>query len=54
MKMSFEQANQFGNDIKVIYEALGYKVVDVPLDPPALRANFILKSVFDNTLDTKS
>ncbi|MEE9451900.1 MAG: AAA family ATPase [Gammaproteobacteria bacterium] len=47
-KMSFEQANEFGNNIKTIYEALGYNVVDVPFDPPLARANFILEAVEDN------
>lgn len=52
-KMFFEQANQFGNDIKAIYETLGYQIVAVPLGPPELRANFILKSISDNILNIK-
>jgi len=48
-KMSFEQANNFGNSIKDIYEKLGYKIVDVPFTSPSLRAEFILQSIRDNS-----
>lgn len=44
-KMSFEQAKQFGHDIKNIYQTLGYQVVDVPLKPPHVRAQFIIDNI---------
>jgi len=44
-KMSFEDANQFGDNIKITYQNLGYDVVDVPFDTPTLRTNFILQKI---------
>jgi predicted ATPase len=45
-KMSFEAANQFGNDLKKIYLNLGYQVIDVPLESPEARAKFIIKAIY--------
>lgn len=44
-KMSFEQANQFGHDIKKIYEELGYNIVDIPFSTPLSRAEFIFNII---------
>jgi predicted ATPase len=46
-KMSFEAANQFGNDLKKIYLDLGYQVIDVPFDTPKTRARFISERIID-------
>ena len=44
-KMTFDQANQFGHNIKTIYAELGYDVVDVPIGSPSSRAEFISSAV---------
>jgi predicted ATPase len=44
-KMTFKQAKQFGVEVKKIYEALGYHVIDVPLDTPIVRAEFIIQAI---------
>lgn len=44
-KMSFEAAKQFGHDLKKVYFALDYQVIDVPFETPEIRANFIIKSI---------
>lgn len=44
-KMTFEQAKQFGEDIRKTYENLGYKIIDVPLKAPFERAEFIYNTI---------
>jgi predicted ATPase len=41
-KMTFEMAETFGEDVRHIYEGLGYQIVDVPKDTPDARARFII------------
>lgn len=41
-KMTFEMAQAFGEDLRHIYERLGYEIVDVPKDTPDARARFII------------
>ena len=43
-KMTFERAEAFGEDVRRIYEGLGYEIVEVPRDTPAARARFIIGS----------
>jgi predicted ATPase len=40
--MTFETAEAFGDDVRRIYEGLGYEIVDVPKDTPDTRARFII------------
>ncbi|QBR82885.1 hypothetical protein E3983_00030 [Legionella israelensis] len=49
-KMTFEQACQFGEMIKKIYQKLGYEIVTVPVGSPISRARFIVQSIFDLVL----
>jgi predicted ATPase len=44
-KMTFEMAEAFGEDVRRIYEGLGYEIVAVPKDSPAARARFIMVNV---------
>jgi len=46
-KMTYEAAKQFGDNVKNIYQQLGYKVIDVPLVSPLLRAKFIIDMIND-------
>ena len=41
-KMTFEMAEAFGEDVRRLYESLGYEIVDVPRDTPAARAHYII------------
>jgi predicted ATPase len=41
-KMTFDMAEAFGEDIRRIYEGLGYEIVDVSKDTPGARARFII------------
>lgn len=41
-KMRFEQAKQFGDAVKTIYQQLGYEILDVPMIAPPERAQFIV------------
>jgi AAA domain len=41
-KMTFEMAEAFGEDVRRIYEGLGYEIVNVPKDTPDARALFIM------------
>lgn len=47
-KMTFEQARQFGEDVKKRYEDLGYSITDVPISEPAARAEFIIQAIMKN------
>lgn len=49
-KMSFEAAKAFGEDLRNIYLNLGYKIIDLPLDAPEVRAQFIIKTISNNDL----
>jgi predicted ATPase len=40
--MTFEMAEAFGEDVRRIYERLGYEIVDVSKDTPGARARFII------------
>jgi predicted ATPase len=40
--MTFEMAETFGEDVRRIYESLGYEIVDVPKNTPEARARFIV------------
>jgi predicted ATPase len=40
-KMTFEQANKFGNKIEEIYRELGYNIITVPKINIKERINFI-------------
>jgi len=44
-KMSFDQAQAFGNDLVDIYRDFGYETVTVPKASPSERALFILNSI---------
>ena len=44
-KMSFEQARQFGDDVRKAYVDLGYNLIDVPFGPPEFRAKFISEAI---------
>lgn len=46
--MTFEQARQFGEDVKKRYEDLGYSITDVPISEPAARAEFIIQAIMKN------
>jgi len=48
-KMTFEQANQFGEDVKIRYKDLGYSVIVVPMSGPVARAEFIIQTIMKNT-----
>jgi len=39
---------QFGEDVRKIYEDLGYYVIDVPMTDPAARAEFIIQTIMKN------
>jgi predicted ATPase len=41
-KMTFELAEAFGEDVRRIYEGLGYEIVEVPKDTPDAWARFII------------
>jgi predicted ATPase len=44
-KMSFEQAKAFGEDVRSIYEELGYRIVEVPRSSLEERVQFIIDRV---------
>lgn len=44
-KMTYQQAQQFGDDVIAVYRDLNYQIIDVPLVAPAERAQFILKTI---------
>jgi predicted ATPase len=46
-KMSFEEARRFGENVRAIYQELGYQIVNVPFEPVEVRASFILERLFD-------
>ena len=48
-KMTFEQSAEFGLSLRKIYEQIGYNIVDVPLDSPVARAEFIVTKLQENT-----
>lgn len=41
-KMTYEQSRQFGDQLKEIYQRLGYNLIEVPKTSPLKRAKFIL------------
>ena len=52
-KISFDEADAFGEIIKANYLNLGYDVLDVPKDTPNNRAKFVLNHIFDFVLENK-
>lgn len=44
-KMTFESAQAFGNRVREVYLALGYRIVEVPRDSVVARASFISEHV---------
>jgi predicted ATPase len=48
-KMSFAQARKFGESVQVIYQKLGYQIVNVPFQSIGERTNFILERLLDST-----
>jgi len=44
-KMTYEEAVAFSNDVRKVYETLGYSIIDVPRLAPSERAQFILDSI---------
>ena len=44
-KMSFEEAHEFGEELKEVYLSLGYDVIEVPKDTPEKRSAFIQKAI---------
>ncbi len=44
-KMTFEQAKQFGEDVRARYDELGYRITDIPMAEPAVRVKFILDMI---------
>lgn len=44
-KMTFEQAKLFGDDVRNIYEGLGYHIIDVPTLTPLERTKFIVNMI---------
>jgi predicted ATPase len=46
-KMSFEGARLFGERVRVIYQQLGYQLVNVPFQSIEERTNFILERICD-------
>lgn len=44
-KMTFDQALRFGDDIRKIYEDLGYSIIEVPMEIPNKRAKFIQNAI---------
>lgn len=45
-KMSFESAEEFGKNVKMFFEKLGYGIIDVPFADVDERVDFILKQNF--------
>ena len=41
-RMTFEEASRFGDEVRSIYEELGYSVTEIPRVSPLERARFIL------------
>ncbi len=46
-KMTFDQAKQFGEDLRKLYENLGYYIIDVPMTTPVTRAEFIRQIIMN-------
>ncbi len=53
-KMTFEQARQFGEDVRRRYEDLGYIIIDVPMTDPKTRAEFIIQKLNDSIAEELS
>jgi predicted ATPase len=47
-KMSFEAAAAMGDNLRAIYDALGYTLFEIPLLPPEERADFLIDSLPEN------
>ena len=44
-KVNFEGARRFGDNVRVVYQKLGYQIVNVPFQAIEERANFILEKL---------
>lgn len=44
-KMTFEQARQFGDNIKNIYQGLNYDIIEVLMESTLIRAKFIIDTI---------
>lgn len=40
--LSFAQAVEYSRELKLIYQRLGYRIIEVPRDTPAARADFVM------------
>lgn len=49
-KMTFDAAKNFGDDLRNIYLSLEYKIIDIPLETPEMRAKFMIKAISNNLL----
>lgn len=47
-RMSFEEARMFGERVRVLYQQLGYQIVNVPLQSIEARTHFILQRAHDS------
>jgi predicted ATPase len=52
--MTFEMAEAFGEDVRHIYEGLGYETVDVPKETPGARASFIIDACISPSAGARS
>ena len=43
--MTFDQAQWFGDNIRKLYEDLGYSIIEVPTETPNKRAEFIQNAI---------
>lgn len=44
-KMTFSQSKLFGDEVRKIYEDLGYNIIEIPMLPPSERAEFIVNTI---------
>jgi predicted ATPase len=49
-KISFEEADAFGEIIRGNYTSLGYEILEIPRGTPNSRARFVLNNIFDLVL----
>ncbi len=52
-KMTFYQSRSFGENVKKIYEDLGYTIIEVPMLPPSDRAEFIVNIIIKKAVVEK-
>lgn len=49
-KLRFEQSEEFGDNLKQVYQRQGYKIVELPCVTPEQRADFVLAHIEGNRL----